>query len=177
VVTVENTLGYIGVSDVTAQGIITRQGVGILAVHDLVAPVLDSQLDVGHACAGNLDVNKILVAADLAYMSFWNVNSSNVTAFVEYGRLSVVSVPEFEGHFNTVSPYGFLDVTQGSLAGEVEYKTNTDAQVEGTIGAADAATGVLRDVSLTSVYGNVKFFVPNPHTKWWHEHHDGKEHH
>jgi hypothetical protein len=171
ILTLENTLGLIDARHVASAGLVTRQGVGVLSVHEVETPKLDSALDIGHACAGNLDVPQILLQADVAYLSLWNVNSSNVSASVAYGKLSVVPVAEFEGHFKALSPYGFLDVSKGSLAAEIEYSTNNGAHIEGTMGSAVA------DVSLQSVYGAVNFFVPNPHTKYWHEEHDGKEKH
>jgi len=173
-VTIESTLGYVSAKGVSAQGITTRQGVGCLKVYDVESPLLDSQLDIGSACGGNLDIAKVSFAAEFGYVGLWNVNATNVTAFVEYGKLSVNPIADFEGHFNAVSPYGFLDVASGSKAADVVYTTNNDAQVEGNIGTADAS-GVLRDVSLSSVYGAMNFFVPNPHTKWWKEHHEEKK--
>jgi hypothetical protein len=183
-VSVTSTLGYVSAKEIVAAGLITRQGVGALAIYDVATPSINSAIDIGSACVGNIDVPTVVFASELAWANLWNVNSSNVTAFVEYGKLSVVPLPEYKGHFKATSPYGFLDVSQGSLAGDVDYKTNTEAEVEGTIGvtkAADAATPEeaiqLQDVSLTSVYGAVNFFVPNPHTKHWHEEHkEGKKH-
>jgi hypothetical protein len=180
-ITLASTLGYLKVKEVSAQSISTQQGVGILSIHDITAPVLESGLDIGTSCAGNLKIEKISIASEIGYFSLWNIDSANVTAFVEYGKISVAPVSEFEGHFNAVSPYGFIEVDHGTQTGDIVLSTNSTEQIEGTIGAlddtADGTPAVVRDVSISSIYGAVKFFVPNPHSKWWKEHHEEKKSH
>jgi len=177
-ITIDHELGFIKVKDSSVQeALTTRQSVGYVGVHDVEAANIDTAVRIGHACVGNVDSPAMKFNAEVGYAGMYNVNATKLTAHVEYGKLSVQALAEFEGHFSVVSPYGFLSVDAGAQAPHVVYAQNDDANIDGTIASKTVpiTSGVIvstkqaRDFSLTSVSGAVDFFIPNPHSAWWHK--------
>jgi hypothetical protein len=180
---VDTELGYINLKETSVvAGVTTHVRVGGMSVKSVEAATLDSQINIGQACIGNVKTGRFALLSEFGYVNAWNLDATNVTAHVEYGKLSVVTVPEFKGHFAAVSPFGYLHVDQGKETVQPVFEKNDEATVKGTIGLP-ATSGVVlaekteefRDFSLTSVYGAVNFFIPNPHTSYWHSQNDERK--
>jgi len=156
-VTLSADVGYVGVKNVQTQGTLTtRQRVGYLRAKELTASTLDAEVHFGCSCAGNLNVTKARIVGQVAWLNFWNVESRNLTAFVDYGKLSVSPQRDFEGNFSVVSPYGFIDASS-SHAVTFNYSKNNEAEIVGFVESVQP-----RHFDLASVYGHVKFFVAEP---------------
>jgi len=162
-------VGAIDIKDVIVGGQIqSRVRVGYFGAHSVEAFRLDAVIHFGHSCAGNLNVTSFQITGELAWVNAWNVDAQKAIATVEYGRVFLQPVTPFIGNFSSISPFGFVDVRHGSLVSNVSYSQRDEAKIIGHIVGDETVTP--REMSLSSVYGAVDFFVPNPSRKD-HKHH------
>jgi len=156
-VALSSDIGYISVKALNAKGsIVTRQRVGYLGVKEVTSASLDSELHFGATCSGNINASSVRILSEVAWVNLWNVEARNLTAFVEYGKLSVSPQRNFAGNFSVVSPYGFLHA-DSSDAVPFNYAKNNEAEIVGFVDTVDT-----RNFNMASVYGAVNFFVMEP---------------